>query len=76
MAQFKYLYFLALTSDRRFDHISAASVAAPHTGIFRCHACGREVAANKGDLLPAGNDHAHTDSMGPIRWRLAVATQG
>jgi hypothetical protein len=49
MVQYKYLHFLAPSSNRRFDHISTPGAKAPHSGIFRCHVCGREVVAERGD---------------------------
>ena len=75
MARFKYAYLLAASTSSSFDHTSPSGAAAPHAGIYRCQACGREVVADKGVPLPSDGHHEHAASMGPIRWRLAVATQ-
>ena len=75
LAQYKYLFYLASSPNPRFDHNSAGGVSAPHAGIYRCQACGREVVADKGEKLPGQDHHKHQDARDPIRWRLAVAAQ-
>ena len=46
----------------------------PLSGIYRCDACGHEVAANRGDPLPPQNRHQHSLILGPVRWRPVVVT--
>jgi hypothetical protein len=72
MALFKYNQFLKQSQDAAFDTISGPAAVTPHSGIYRCEGCGREIAANKGNPLPPQNHHQHTTAQGAIRWRLIV----
>jgi hypothetical protein len=76
MAQYKNSQYLSLSSDPKFDLIHSPGSPAPHSGIYRCEGCGREVASNQGQPLPPQNHHQHPYGANPIRWRLVVATQG
>lgn len=44
------------------------------SGIYRCVACGDEIAANKGNPLPPQNKHQHQTNA-QIKWRLLVFAQ-
>jgi hypothetical protein len=76
MAQYKNPQYLSASADGKFDQIHQPGTPAPHSGIYRCEACGREVASNQSQPLPPQNHHQHSYSQGAIRWRLVVATQG
>lgn len=73
MAIYKYNTFLEVSTHAAFDQLSAPATAAPYPGIYRCHACGREIAIAGGHLLPPQNHHQHTAIQGPIQWRLVVS---
>lgn len=72
MALYKYARFLGKSEDAVFDNIYEPGNAAPHSGIYRCEGCGREVASNKTEPLPPQNHHQHSTQDGRIRWRLVV----
>lgn len=76
MAQYKNAQYLSQSSDPKFDVTHAPGASAPHSGIYRCEGCGREVASNQGQPLPPQNHHQHAYGISAIRWRLVVATQG
>jgi hypothetical protein len=44
----------------------------PHSGIYRCMGCGREIVAEQQRQLPPQNHHQHTAAQGQIRWRMIV----
>jgi hypothetical protein len=73
MALYKYLVFLEKSDHAAFDQLSAPGTPAPYPGIYRCHACGHEIATAAGHPLPPQNHHSHTPVQGPIQWRLAVS---
>lgn len=75
MALYKYPQFLAQSQDAAFDALSGPGAVTPHSGIYRCEGCGREIAANQGNPLPPQNHHQHGVGQGLIRWRLAVYAQ-
>ena len=72
MAVYKYGNYLVQSDDAAFDATMSPGNAAPHSGIYRCMGCGREVAANKNQPLPPQNDHQHSQASGAIRWKLIV----
>jgi len=72
MALYKYQQYLAKSDSEAFDQIHSPGSTVPHSGIYRCQGCGREIASNKGDPFPPQNHHQHHISQGVIRWRLAV----
>jgi hypothetical protein len=73
MALYKYMQFLEKSDHVGFDQLAAPGTPAPYPGIYRCHACGHEIAIAAGHTLPAQNHHQHTAVQGPIQWRLAVS---
>ena len=76
MALYKYSQFLEKSEHEAFDQLSAPSTAAPYPGIYRCHACGHEIAIASGHILPPQNHHQHRLGIGPIQWRLVVSHKG
>jgi hypothetical protein len=73
MALYKYLAFLEVSTHAAFDQLSAPGTAAPYPGVYRCQACGHEIAIASGHVLPPQNHHQHTAVQGPIQWRLIVS---
>jgi hypothetical protein len=43
-----------------------------HHGIFRCEACGLEIALPVGHRAPPQNTHQHPRGIGDVDWRLLV----
>lgn len=43
-----------------------------HHGIFRCEACGHEIALPVGHCAPPQNTHQHPRGIGEVDWRLLV----
>lgn len=72
MALYKNKDVLDLSDHAAFDVIHTPGTQPPHSGIYRCLACGDEIAANKGNPLPPQNHHQHAQGQGPIRWQLIV----
>ena len=73
MALYKYADFLEPSQDAAFDRLNDPSTAAPWPGIYRCHACGHEIAIAAGHTLPPQNHHQHRPGLGSIQWRLVVS---
>lgn len=46
----------------------------PHSGIYRCTGCKKEVTSNKGDKFPPQNHHQHGTNQGSIQWQMIVYT--
>lgn len=72
MALYKHSGFLAPHQHPDFDKEFHPGAEAPHSGIYRCMGCGREVTSEEGNPLPPQNHHQHTSSQGAIRWRMVV----
>lgn len=75
MAQYKYGQFLTQSSNSAYDAKYSPGVAAPNAGIYRCVACGDEIAIAKGHTLPPQNHHQHRQGVGKIEWQLLVYAQ-
>lgn len=73
MALYKYADFLAASTDDAFDRLCAPGSAARCPGIYRCHACGHEIAIAWNHVLPSQNHHQHSPGAGSIQWRLIVS---
>ena len=73
MALYKYRDFIEHSDDGAFDKLNEPSTAAPWPGIYRCHACGHEIAIAAGHTLPPQNHHQHSPGLGRIQWRLVVS---
>jgi hypothetical protein len=61
---------LSSSEDLVFDHDHQPGQRAKLSGIYRCAACGRETVVREGDAF--SDDHSHTVTEGPVRWRLLV----
>jgi len=70
MALYKQDQYLAKSSDPAFDGTHKPGQVPPHSGIYRCDGCGREVVAEQGRQLPPQNHHQHTTQQGQVRWRM------
>lgn len=75
MALYKYPQFIQKSDHAAFDQLQFPGVVAPWPGIYRCHACGHEIAIAQNHVLPAQNHHQHKPGVGPIQWRLVVSHQ-
>lgn len=73
MAAYKYLGNFAKNEGGAFDEELPPGFRLKISGIYRCTGCGDEIAANKGDPLPAQNRHQHKNPSVPIRWQLVAA---
>jgi hypothetical protein len=73
MALYKNGSYLQQSIDSAFDALTKPDVPTPHTGIYRCEGCGREIGSVYPHPLPPQNHHQHDSAQGTIRWRLAVA---
>jgi hypothetical protein len=72
---YKYGNYLQQNNHSAFDSVHTPGTGTPDSGIYRCEACGDEVASNKGNPLPPQNHHQHSPGLGAIRWRLIVFAQ-
>lgn len=72
MAFYKYAHYLSKNEHIAFDETHKPGQQVPHSGIYRCEGCGREVASNEGQPFPPQNHHQHSNQEGTIRWRLIV----
>jgi hypothetical protein len=73
MALYKHAQFITLSDDKAFDTLLEPGVAATWPGIYRCHACGHEIAIAGTHTLPSQNHHQHKPGIGSIQWRLVVS---
>jgi len=72
MAQYKYREHLIQSSSAAFDTRHAPGTVASNPGIYRCPACGDEIAVAKGNRLPPQNHHEHEPGVGKVEWQLLV----
>lgn len=72
MAVYKYNRYLEQSQHQAFDKLWKPGEQPNYSGIFRCEACGANVACNAGNPLPPQN-HAQHHSGADIRWRLIVS---
>ena len=75
MAQYKNIAYLNPNQDKAFDAIHKPGDSTPHSGIYRCEGCGREIVSESGKTMPPQNHHQHSAYQGEIRWRLIVRTE-
>ncbi len=76
MVLYKHGFFIK-SEDPAFDKTHSPGEQVPHSGIYRCTGCGREIASNatNGDRFPPQNHHQHNPGQGNILWQLVAATQ-
>jgi hypothetical protein len=72
MAWYKYGDRLNKSDGEAYDKFYGPGKTVPHSGIYRCKGCGREIAANEKDPFPPQNHHQHSTTQGQIQWRLIV----
>lgn len=72
MSLYKYGAYLQQSQDASFDAVHRPGAVPPHSGIYRCPGCGREVVAEEGRQLPPQNHHQHTLQQGDVRWQMIV----
>jgi len=72
MALYKDQRFLTTSTDAAFDKDYSPGQTPPHSGIYRCMGCGREIVAEQSRLFPPQNHHEHAANQGSIRWRMIV----
>ena len=72
MAWYKNPRVLQQSSGAAYDSVHSPGTVVPHSGVYRCEGCGREIAANQRDPFPPQNHHQHSTYQGSIRWRLIV----
>lgn len=75
MAFYKYGNLLKQLDHANFDKEREPGSETPDAGIYRCTGCGHEIGIAKDHRLPPQNHHQHTPGLGPMRWKLLVATQ-
>ena len=72
MALYKYAQNLRQSNDDAFDKKFTPGSEAPYPGIYRCTACGDEIAIAGGHTLPPQNHRQHNPNSGKIEWQLLV----
>ena len=72
MATYEYQQFLEHLPNDAFRSIHNPGSQAPYGGIYRCEACGHEIAIATHHHLPPQNHGQHPSGQ-PIHWRLIVA---
>ena len=72
MALYKHGNYLTQSQDAAFDQVHPPGGQTPHSGIYRCIGCGREVVSEYPKPLPPQNHHQHTPHQGAIRWQMIV----
>lgn len=75
MALYKNAAYLHSNAAPEFDQLHSPGTTTPHSGIYRCEGCSKEIASNQGNPLPPQNHHQHSQSQGAIRWRMIVYAQ-
>ena len=75
MAQYKYREHLVQSSNSAFDTRHAPGTMASNPGIYRCVACGEEIAVPRRTILPADNHHKHEPGQGKVEWQMLVYAQ-
>ncbi|WP_439842233.1 hypothetical protein [Aeromonas taiwanensis] len=75
MAQYKYEKYLNKSDHSEYDKLYSPGDHCTNSGIYRCEACGDEIASNKGNPFPPQNHHQHSAGLGAIRWKLIVFAQ-
>ncbi len=80
MAWYKYDKILKKSTSAEYDKLHNPGEIVPHSGIYRCEACGFEAVSTKGNRFPpARNCREHSTEWkcepGEIEWRLIVYPQ-
>jgi len=72
MALYNDSRYLAQSNDNAFNVDYNPGDQPPHSGIYRCMGCGREIVGEQQRQLPPQNHHQHAASQGRVRWRMIV----
>ena len=72
MAIYKYAAYLTDNGNEQFDKLYNPGATTPHSAIYRCMNCHREVVSEADKPLPPQNHHSHTPSQGAIVWKMIV----
>jgi hypothetical protein len=72
MALCKYEQIVKHSDHEAFDTLHSPGDNTPHSGIYRCEGCAKEVASNANNPLPPQNHHQHASTQGKIQWRMLV----
>jgi hypothetical protein len=75
VALYKDGQYLTKSDDDAFEKIYDPGSTPPHSGIYRCTGCGREVVAEASRSLPPQNHHQHSNSTA-VKWKLVVYADG
>lgn len=62
------------STDTAFDTIQHPGNSTTYAGIYRCAACGHEIAIAEGHTLPPETHPQHPRGV-PIQWKLHVFAQ-
>lgn len=57
-----------------WDKIYKPSDIVPHSGIYKCTGCKKEITSNKGDRFPPQNHHQHGSLLSSIQWKIIIYT--
>ena len=63
------------TELKHWNDVHRPGEEIPHSGIYFCTGCNKEIACNEGDPFPPQNHSQHSHSAPPIRWKLLVKTE-
>jgi hypothetical protein len=72
MANYKYGEEVTQSDDGAFDKEHKPGEVPPHSGIYRCTGCGREIVAEEGRRFPTQNHHQHSTDQDHVRWKMIV----
>jgi hypothetical protein len=75
MALYQEPHYFTQSSHQNFSKLHPPGTVVPDSGIYRCEACGDEIAANKDQPLPPQNHHQHSPQHGKIQWRLIACAE-
>ena len=75
MALYKAFNCLTFSYDLAFESLQKPGEPAPHSGIYCCEGCGREIVSESLKPMPPQNHHVHNINQGEVRWRLIVRTK-
>ena len=57
-----------------WEKVYSPSDQVPHSGIYKCTGCNKEITSNKGDKFPPQNHHQHGPNLSSIRWKIIIFT--
>lgn len=63
------------TNSQEWQALHGPGSEVPHSGIYACTECLKEVACNAGDKFPPQNHDQHGPNSKTVSWKLLVKTQ-